>query len=214
MSSNPTSCCICTKKVSFQGINKHFFSKTHRDDLKNALFKRKALILSQIDKAKPISIFFKSQSKCFNICYPCKYLGNTMNDHTCKKEEENRKIIKEILNSMTEPIMREGEEKTIDLVIEAKPGELATLNMKVKRLQGTVDRLQAVADRALDLQDILSAMLEELKENDFESFKSRMIKIKRDNPEIFSKMYKELGGEEGKEDEFDEVDQEEVEVEV
>lgn len=205
MSSNPTSCCICTKSVSFQGINKHLFSKTHRDDLKNALFKRKNLILSHIDKAKPVSIFFKSPSKCFNICYPCKYLGNTMNDHICKHEAENRKIIKELLNSMTEPIMREGEDNTVDLVIEAKPGELATLKLTIKRLQ-------LIADTALDTEDILSDMLEELKENDFESFKNRMIKIKSSNYKVFSKMYKQLGGEEGKEGEFDEVDQDEVEL--
>ena len=210
MSSNHTSCCICTKTVSFPGIGKHLFSKTHRDDLKNALFKRKSLILSHIDKAKPVSIFFKSASKCFNICYPCKYLGNSMNDHICKKEEENRKIIKEILTTMTEPIMREGEEKTVDLVIEAKPGELATLNLKVKRLQATIDRLQPVANTALDTEDALSDMLEELKEKDFESFKNRMIKIKSKSYEVFSKMYKQLGGEEGKEGEFDEVDEVEV----
>jgi hypothetical protein len=135
-----------------------------------------------------------------------------MNDHICKKEEENRKIIKEILTTMTEPIMREGEEKTIDLVIEAKPGELATLNLKVKRLQATIDRLQTVANTALDTEDALSDMLEELKEKDFESFKNRMIKIKSNSYEVFSKMYKQLGGEEGKEGEFDEVDQEEVEL--
>ena len=203
MSSNHTSCCICTKTVSFPGIGKHLFSKTHRDDLKNALFKRKSLILSHIDKAKPVSIFFKSASKCFNICYPCKYLGNSMNDHICKKEEENRKIIKEILTTMTEPIMREGEDNTVDLVIEAKPGELATLNLKVKRLQ-------TIADIVIDMEDILSDMLEELKEKDFESFKSRMIKIKSNSYEVFSKMYKQLGGEEGKEGEFDEVDEVEV----
>jgi len=123
-----------------------------------------------------------------------------MNDHICKKEEENRKIIKELLNSMTEPIMREGEENTVDLVIEAKPGELATLNLKVKRLQ-------TIADRVIDMEDILSDMLEELKEKDFESFKNRMIKIKSNSYEVFSKMYKQLGGEEGKEWEFDEVDE-------
>jgi hypothetical protein len=133
-----------------------------------------------------------------------------MNDHICKKEEENRKIIKEILTTMTEPIMREGEEKTVDLVIEAKPGELATLNLKVKRLQATIDRLQPVANTALDTEDALSDMLEELKEKDFESFKNRMIKIKSKSYEVFSKMYKQLGGEEGKEGEFDEVDEVEV----
>jgi predicted nucleic acid-binding OB-fold protein len=128
-----------------------------------------------------------------------------MNDHICKHEAENRKIIKELLNSMTEPIMREGEDNTVDLVIEAKPGELATLNLKVKRLQ-------TIADIVIDMEDILSDMLEELKEKDFESFKSRMIKIKSNSYEVFSKMYKQLGGEEGKEGEFDEVDQEEVEL--
>jgi hypothetical protein len=128
-----------------------------------------------------------------------------MNDHICKHEAENRKIIKELLNSMTEPIMREGEDNTVDLVIEAKPGELATLKLTIKRLQ-------LIADTALDTEDILSDMLEELKENDFESFKNRMIKIKSSNYKVFSKMYKQLGGEEGKEGEFDEVDQDEVEL--
>jgi hypothetical protein len=126
-----------------------------------------------------------------------------MNDHICKHEAENRKIIKEILTDMTEPIVKEGE--TVDLVIEAKPGELTILNMRVKRLQ-------LIADRVIDMEDILSDMLEELKENDFESFKSRMIKIKSSSYEVFSKMYKQLGGEEGKEGEFDEVDQTEGEV--
>ena len=185
---NHTKCPICTKDVSFPGLNKHLFSAAHADDLKNALFKRKATIIT-FAKIKPVSICFKSQSKNYYLCYPCKHLSTTLKPHDCSKAEENLKIIKELLNKMTEPTVKEEDE-----FISTK---------EVDALKKRVDHLQSIADRALDAEDALSDILSKIKDQDFESFKSHMTNIKLSYPELFQKVYSSLGGEEGREDEFE-----------
>jgi len=171
-------------------MHKHCFSKTHTDDIKNALFKIKPTILLYIDKDKPISIYFKSPSKRYNICYPCKYLGSSMKPHVCDKGAENRKIIKEILTNMTEPIKKEKEEDE---------GEEEETKSKKE-----FERVSAIAERVFDMEDALYGFLSELQESDFDSFKYKMIKLKRDFPKAFEAMYKQLGGEEGEEGFYDE----------
>ena len=184
---NHTSCCICTKSVSFQNIHKHIFSRAHEDNIKNALFKIKPSILLYIDKDKPISIYFKSPSKRYNICYPCKYLGSTMKPHVCDKGAENRKIIKEILTNMTELIKKDEVEVVEDSTSKKE-----------------FERVSAIAERVFDMEDALYGILSKLQESDFDSFKNEMITLKRDYPKAFEAMYKQLGGEEGEEGFYDE----------
>lgn len=186
---NHTKCPICTKNVSYQNMHKHLFSVAHEDDLKNALFKRKATIIT-FAKTKPVSICFKSQSKNYYLCYPCKHLSTTLKPHDCSKAEENLKIIKELLNKMTEPTVKEEDE-----FISTK---------EVDSLKKRVDQLQDIADRALDAEDALSDILSEIQKDNFDSFKAHMTNIKSSYPVLFEKLYKSLGGEEGREDEFEE----------
>ena len=187
---NHTKCFICTKDVSYQNMHKHLFSAAHSDDIKNALFKSKTYILS-LSKPQPILINFKTKSKSFYLCYPCKHLNTALKPHNCNKTEENFKIIKDILNNMTEPTVKEDVKETVS-------------TEEVDVLKKKVNQLQSIADRALDTEDALTDILSTIRDQNFESFKSHMTHIKSSYPDVFNKVYTSLGGEEGQEDEFDE----------
>jgi len=204
-----TACVICTKPkdYSYASIHKHHFSNAHANDIKNALFTRKTLILSNIQNEKPISIYFKSPNKCFYICIPCSYLKPTTyrdgpKEHNCGNSAKNRELIKDILTNMTERIKKEGEE----VVEEVSSEEVILLRETVKKLEEDTKKAKKIDHRALDMKDALFSVMSDLREKDFELFKDKMTEMKREYSLAFEVIYKELGGVEGHESEFNEED--------
>ena len=204
--SDTTACPICAKTVSYAGINKHCFSNAHANDIKNALFTRKTLILSNIENEKPVSIYFKSPNKCYYLCIPCSYLKPTTyldgpKEHKCCNSVKNKELIKDILTNMTERIKKEGEE----VVEEVSSEEVILLRETVKKLEEDSKKAKKIDHRALDMKDALFSVMSDLREKDFELFKDKMVEMKREYSLAFEVIYKELGGKEGHEDEFEET---------
>jgi len=208
--------------VSYQGINKHYFSASHHNDLCNALFKRKTMILewiSEYEKGKKagasfVPIYFKSPSKCYTICYPCKYLGPNIKEHKCNKMGDNCKKIKDILTNMTEAITAPFPPSPCSSTPSSTPSTPRSGDDEVTALKKRIDILEKreatnkkIIDRAMDTQEVLWSILSEKQTLDFESFTKYMTSMKKDYPEVFAVMYRDLGGEEGKEDEYDEVEE-------
>jgi len=204
MSSDKVGCIICSRIISWPAFYKHIFSCAHKNDIKNALFRSKTTIMRDIDKDKPVSLYFKNASKRYNICFPCRTMKKTLyNDtpkaHICDKGAENRKIIKELLTSMTEPVREE-------VVEEVSSEEVILLRETVKKLEGDAKKAKKLDHRALDMKDALSSVMSDLREKDFELFKDKMVEMKREYSLAFEVIYKELGGVEGHESEFNEED--------
>ena len=205
MASHPTSCLICSKSVSYQGLDKHLFSKTHSQDIINALFKRKKVILEWISeyekgnkKTSPfVPIYFKSPAKCFRICYPCKHLAPDMKEHICNKKGENAEIIKNILTTQ-EPVIEDQKEVSIqtDPIVlgDGNNDEVLRLRKQLEALKNKEKVNQDKIDSAFQLDDALYAILSHLQDNNFDSFKDCLRVLNDGYNEVYEKQQNNLGG--------------------
>jgi DNA-binding ferritin-like protein (Dps family) len=81
--------------------------------------------------------------------------------------------------------------------------EILILKKTIELLEKKDALNKKLVDRAFDIQDILLSILTDKQNKDFDSFKECMSTMKKDYPEVFEVMYRDLGGDQGKEDEFD-----------
>jgi len=81
--------------------------------------------------------------------------------------------------------------------------DIPALKKKIEVLEKKEALNKKLVDRAFDIQDILLSILTDKQNKDFDSFKECMCTMKKNYPEVFEVMYRDLGGDQGKEDEFD-----------
>jgi hypothetical protein len=191
--SNHTQCYICNEKVSFPCKNKHLFSKTHINDVHDAIIKRKDVFVtwigqveSNIKKPTPV-IRFKGRP--YNICLMCKKISSDSPSYIncpCGKTKENAQAIKDILGSPDTPLTQT--ESNPELQEENK-----RLKQEIEKLKAQKKELQSQLGDAQEPYDCLYHILSHYQENDSGMFNTTMALIKGDcYSNTYSKIKEEL----------------------
>jgi hypothetical protein len=208
MSCQTTACPICDKTVSYAGKNKHLFSKTHCQDIQDAIVRRKKEFMiwiahteGKLTQRIP-SIEFNQHR--YKICFPCKKITETNSSYVvcpCKKHLENAQAIKTMLGVAGDPPVGVVEAApAVAPAIKASPEsgdevaalkkELAMLNKKYKQLQEYSDGLEA----GQEMFDACATAIGNVNGYDVDTYDVFMKELKKVNTKAFNKIKDSLNG--------------------
>jgi hypothetical protein len=196
--SNLTTCHICNKNVSWPCKNKHHFSKNHKEDIVNALIKKKSAFVIWIDNVEKNirqvipSISFNHRN--YKICFACKKIVPTSNDYItcpCKKTSENAKIIKSMLGDITELPITQSEQPTNSEEVEKLKKENISLNRRIKAQESRIESLEECEEG----YDALYSILTQYKESNIEVFNDMKKVLKHCYSKIYEKVKEDFNDE-------------------
>lgn len=207
MSAQTTACPICDKTVSYAGKNKHLFSKTHCQDIQDAIIRRKKEFMiwiahteGKLTQRIP-SIEFNQHR--YKICFPCKKITETNSSYVvcpCKKHLENAQAIKTMLGVAGDPPVGAVEAAPAPAAtpapsesgdeVAALKKELAKLNMKYKQLQDYSDGLE----KGQEMFDACASALANINGYDVDTYDVFMKELNKVNRAAYNKVKDTLGG--------------------
>jgi hypothetical protein len=176
------SCIICSQKTSYAGKLKHLFSCAHKQDFYNGVLRSKEKFKEWLTSTKkPVMPSVILKSKAYKVCFPCKSVVPSIGVYVrCPKGcdgVENAKVIKDILETkvfkenpayQTSRDTQATQEKATDT---GPSGEVA-------KLRKQIDLDKRIVEKAMNVDDALTAVLERLKEKDMEAYKEAMEALK------------------------------------
>ena len=160
--SDKVDCPLCSKSLTYRGLNRHMFSKNH-SSIWSAPSNRTRLQTCYTSGAKNTV-----QIKNLYICFGCKTFTRRDIPHSCPNKAKTLEFIKSILD--VPPRVPEPKEAP---VVTANPAEIEKLKKEIDKLS---DMLMEADAKNEQIDEILDAM------------KSMANFIKSENPETYDTM--------------------------
>ena len=194
--SNHTTCPICDEKVSFPCKNKHLFSKTHINDVHDAIIKRKDVFVTWIGEVensitKPTPVI-RFKGRPYNICLVCKKISVESKSYvncSCGKTSENAQAIKDILASANTPLTQTESNPELQEENKRLKEEIEKLKAANLKLTAQQRELESQLEAAQEPYDCLYHILSHYEEKDTEMLNAIVALIKGD---CYSKTYSKI----------------------
>ena len=174
--SEKVDCPLCSKSLTYRGLNKHMFSKNH-SSIWNAPSNRVRLQNCYNSGAKNTI-----QIKNLYICFGCKTFTRRDIPHSCPNKAKTMEFIKSILDV---PIrIPEPKETPVTQEAPANPVEMEKLKKEIVKLKEEVYEADGKNELVDELQDALKFVLKFIKSDNPETCDTIMDNLDADYPSV------------------------------
>jgi hypothetical protein len=185
---------LCDKKLTYLGLRKHFFSVAHKQDIINAVHKKKKryevwLESYETSRSYPkIYVSEKETDACY-FCPECKFVRSVKNARipTCNHFKEMANYIKECLEAVPSVPVPEEVEKP-----KASLDDIEALKKQNTRLQTQLTASRESEADMIDEVDGYFSLIGHLQSCGTITFDSSLAFLKKNNTKLYEKILRDL----------------------
>lgn len=187
---NETSCMLCKKKMTYAGFKKHIFSNFHKQDIINAIHRKRKAHEAWLAKYEaspatanhPIIRFTDKHNEGYHFCHVCKSMRSIAHGNilTCNH-------LKEIADFIKDCLKKDADVKEDNIVSNA---EVELLKEKLKKAEERYKREHDLNVTFCEENGAYYSAICHVQENDTHAFNAIMSFMKKEEPAFHKQLLK------------------------